>query len=110
MDGAMAMAVAVIAAALVFDFLNGFHDSANAIATIVVTKKPSAPKTQPSIQPKLPGVVKLIIILATAPGCSRSNNSCEIDGFSLNTRMNVRRKVASGRTHKNGADAISVVT
>lgn len=30
--------LAVIATALVFDFLNGFHDSANAIATIVVTR------------------------------------------------------------------------
>ncbi len=30
--------VAVIAAALAFDFFNGFHDSANAIATIVITK------------------------------------------------------------------------
>jgi len=30
--------VIVIALAIVFDFLNGFHDSANAIATIVVTR------------------------------------------------------------------------
>jgi inorganic phosphate transporter, PiT family len=30
--------IAVIAIALVFDFLNGFHDAANAIATIVVTR------------------------------------------------------------------------
>ncbi len=30
--------VAVVAVALVFDFLNGFHDAANAIATIVVTR------------------------------------------------------------------------
>jgi inorganic phosphate transporter, PiT family len=30
--------IAVIAAALAFDFFNGFNDSANAIATIVVTK------------------------------------------------------------------------
>ena len=29
---------AVIALALVFDFTNGFHDSANAIATVVSTK------------------------------------------------------------------------
>lgn len=33
-----AILIAVIAIALVFDFLNGFHDSANAIATIVVTR------------------------------------------------------------------------
>ena len=32
------MLIAVIVIALVFDFLNGFHDSANAIATIVVTR------------------------------------------------------------------------
>jgi PiT family inorganic phosphate transporter len=30
--------IAVIVAALAFDFFNGFHDSANAIATIVITK------------------------------------------------------------------------
>src|SRR5512142_1870450 len=30
--------IAVIAAALAFDFFNGFHDSANAIATIVITR------------------------------------------------------------------------
>ena len=30
--------IAVIALALVFDFLNGFHDAANSIATVVVTR------------------------------------------------------------------------
>jgi PiT family inorganic phosphate transporter len=30
--------VAVVAIALIFDFLNGFHDAANAIATIVITR------------------------------------------------------------------------
>lgn len=30
--------IAIIAIALIFDFINGFHDSANAIATIVSTK------------------------------------------------------------------------
>jgi inorganic phosphate transporter, PiT family len=30
--------IAVIAAALAFDFFNGFHDSANAIATVVITR------------------------------------------------------------------------
>jgi len=32
------LAVIVIAVALLFDFLNGFHDAANAVATIVVTR------------------------------------------------------------------------
>lgn len=32
------LAIIVIAAALLFDFLNGFHDAANAVATIVVTR------------------------------------------------------------------------
>jgi PiT family inorganic phosphate transporter len=31
-------AVAVIAVALVFDFANGWHDSANSIATVVATR------------------------------------------------------------------------
>lgn len=38
MIGAFYFAIIIIAVALIFDFLNGFHDSANAISTIVVTK------------------------------------------------------------------------
>ena len=34
----MAILYVVVALVLVFDFLNGFHDSANAIATVVSTK------------------------------------------------------------------------
>jgi len=34
----LALAVIIIAFALFFDFLNGFHDSANSIATIVSTR------------------------------------------------------------------------
>src|SRR3989338_3440893 len=33
----LTLVIIVIAIALVFDFINGFHDSANAIATIVAT-------------------------------------------------------------------------
>ena len=33
----LALLIAVVVAALVFDFLNGFHDAANAIATSVST-------------------------------------------------------------------------
>jgi inorganic phosphate transporter, PiT family len=32
------LVISVVAAALIFDFFNGFHDAANAIATIVITK------------------------------------------------------------------------
>jgi inorganic phosphate transporter, PiT family len=38
MDGQLALVVIVIAVALAFDFLNGFHDSANSIATVVSTR------------------------------------------------------------------------
>lgn len=38
MDGTLAMVVAVIVIALAFDFTNGFHDAANAIATSVSTR------------------------------------------------------------------------
>jgi PiT family inorganic phosphate transporter len=34
----MLLVVIIVAAALIFDFLNGFHDAANTIATIVVTR------------------------------------------------------------------------
>ena len=38
MDSQMIVVVIVIAVALAFDFLNGFHDAANSIATVVSTK------------------------------------------------------------------------
>jgi PiT family inorganic phosphate transporter len=38
MDGQLALVVFVIAVALMFDFLNGFHDAANSIATVVSTR------------------------------------------------------------------------
>ena len=38
MDGAFLALVAIIVVALVFDYTNGFHDAANAIAVAVSTK------------------------------------------------------------------------
>ncbi|MEW6271170.1 MAG: inorganic phosphate transporter [Thermodesulfobacteriota bacterium] len=38
MDSALLVAIAIIAVALVFDFINGFHDAANSIATVVSTQ------------------------------------------------------------------------
>lgn len=38
MTSLMVLLILVIALALLFDFLNGFHDAANAIATVVVTR------------------------------------------------------------------------
>lgn len=38
MDAATLMVIAVIAVALIFDYINGFHDAANAIATVVATR------------------------------------------------------------------------
>ena len=38
MDTAFVILIAVIALALAFDFVNGFHDTANAIATVVATR------------------------------------------------------------------------
>ena len=32
------LVIAVVAIALVFDFVNGFHDAANSIATVVATR------------------------------------------------------------------------
>ena len=34
----LALAVLIIAVALIFDYINGFHDAANSIATIVATR------------------------------------------------------------------------
>jgi inorganic phosphate transporter, PiT family len=38
MDTAFAILLAVIVLALIFDYVNGFHDTANAIATVVATR------------------------------------------------------------------------
>jgi inorganic phosphate transporter, PiT family len=38
MSSALTLVIIIVAVALIFDFLNGFHDAANTIATIVVTK------------------------------------------------------------------------
>ncbi len=38
MDSAFALVVLVIVVALVFDYINGFHDAANSIATVVSTR------------------------------------------------------------------------
>src|SRR6476661_8591573 len=38
------LAIGIIVVALVFDFLNGFHDAANSIATIVSTRVLSPPQ------------------------------------------------------------------
>ena len=38
MESAFAVVVLVIVVALVFDYINGFHDAANSIATVVSTR------------------------------------------------------------------------
>lgn len=38
MDSGYIALVAVVALSLIFDFINGFHDAANSIATIVSTR------------------------------------------------------------------------
>jgi len=38
MDSTLALVVTIIAIALVFDFINGFHDAANSVATVVATQ------------------------------------------------------------------------
>jgi inorganic phosphate transporter, PiT family len=43
MDTTVLFVLAIIAVALLFDFINGFHDSANSIATIVATRVLSPP-------------------------------------------------------------------
>ncbi len=37
-SAALALVIVIIAAALVFDYVNGFHDAANSIATVVATR------------------------------------------------------------------------
>src|SRR5215204_5950585 len=38
MDGTLLLAIVIIAVALAFDYINGFHDAANSIATVVATR------------------------------------------------------------------------
>jgi inorganic phosphate transporter, PiT family len=38
MDSTLALVILIIAIALVFDYINGFHDAANSVATVVATQ------------------------------------------------------------------------
>jgi PiT family inorganic phosphate transporter len=38
MDATLALVIVIITIALIFDFINGFHDAANSVATIVATR------------------------------------------------------------------------
>ncbi|HEX6432847.1 MAG TPA: inorganic phosphate transporter, partial [Gemmatimonadales bacterium] len=38
MDPSISYVLIIVAVALLFDFINGFHDSANSIATVVSTR------------------------------------------------------------------------
>src|SRR6188768_2298398 len=38
MDQSISFVLVVVVVALIFDFINGFHDSANSIATVVATR------------------------------------------------------------------------
>ena len=38
MDGTLLLVVIIIGVALVFDYINGFHDAANSVATVVATR------------------------------------------------------------------------
>jgi PiT family inorganic phosphate transporter len=37
-DHKLVLVIAVVAAAFIFDYINGFHDAANSIATVVSTR------------------------------------------------------------------------
>ncbi|HNY39795.1 MAG TPA: inorganic phosphate transporter, partial [Bryobacteraceae bacterium] len=38
MDVTLILVIVIVTAALVFDFINGFHDAANSVATVVATR------------------------------------------------------------------------
>ncbi|MEO8657924.1 MAG: inorganic phosphate transporter [Bryobacteraceae bacterium] len=38
MDGTLVLVLIIVAVALIFDFINGFHDAANSVATVVATR------------------------------------------------------------------------
>ena len=38
MDNALALLITVVVLGLLFEFVNGFHDAANSIATVVATR------------------------------------------------------------------------
>jgi PiT family inorganic phosphate transporter len=38
MDGELIFVIFIVAVALLFDFVNGFHDAANSVATVVATR------------------------------------------------------------------------
>ena len=38
MDGVFLLVIVIVTFALIFDYINGFHDAANSVATIVATR------------------------------------------------------------------------
>ncbi|ANZ95636.1 MULTISPECIES: inorganic phosphate transporter [Brochothrix] len=77
MDNILIITIAIVAAALVFDFINGFHDTANAIATSVSTK---------AIKPKQAIIMAAIMNFLGAisfTGVAKSLTKDIVDPFAL---------------------------
>src|SRR3954462_13474666 len=77
MDGILILTILIVIFALAFDFINGFHDTANAIATAVSTK---ALKPRQAI---LLAAVMNFIGALTFTGVAKSLSKDIVDPFTL---------------------------
>lgn len=78
MDSLLIITIAVVAFALIFDFINGFHDTANAIATAVSTK---------ALKPRHAIIMASILNFVgalTATGVAKTITKDIVDPFTLN--------------------------
>ena len=78
----MGIVIAIVAIALVFDYINGFHDAANSIATIVSTRVLTPRR---AVVAMLVVGVLCIVPLFSSAGISRKGWATALEGFSKET-------------------------
>lgn len=78
MDGMLIITILIVISALLFDFINGFHDTANAIATAVSTKA-----LNPKVAVFMAAIMNFVGAL-TFTGVAKTITKDIVDPFSLN--------------------------
>ena len=91
--------IVIVGVALIFDFINGFHDAANSIATVVSTRVlvASAKKVQEAV-----GALRLIKKPQHILTCCRDIKDLERQADEIH-------RTGVGRLFKSGADPLTVI-
>jgi len=84
MDGELAILIAVVVVALVFDYTNGFHDAANAIATSVSTRA-----LTPRIALVLAAIMNFVGALLGQKVAHTVSDTIDTSGFPVNQGLTI---------------------